>query len=173
MAIFLLSSLALQIPISRLSDKYDRCGVLIGVAVASAVACAAITLLSTLGTWPILETSFAIGGLSAFVYPISMAHANEHTNPGAIVSIMVGLLLASGVGAGISPFFAALAMKCVGPDGLYLYCSVIYASLAGFTYYRRMRRAPAPATTDFVAKPQTSQLSAVLVGLDPRTDDIE
>ena len=41
MAIFLLGSLALQIAISRLSDKYDRRGVLIGVAVASAVACAA------------------------------------------------------------------------------------------------------------------------------------
>ena len=84
MAIFLLGSLALQIPISRLSDKDDRRGVLIGVTVASAVACAAMTILSTLGTWPILATSFAIGGLSAVVYPIAMAHANEHENPGAM-----------------------------------------------------------------------------------------
>ena len=171
--ISLLGGLALQIPIGRLSDKYDRRGALIGVAVASAVACAAMTLLSTLGTWPILETSFAIGGLSAVVYPIAMAHANDHANPEAMVSIMVGLLLASGVGASIGPFFAALAMKWVGPDGLYLYCFVIYASLAGFAYYRQTRRAPAPETTDFVAKPLTSQSSAVVVGLDPRTDDIE
>ena len=79
-------------------------------------------LTAILGTWPILETSFAIGGLSAVVYSIAMAHANDHANPEAMVSIMVGLLLASGVGASISPFFAALAMKWVGPDGLYLYC---------------------------------------------------
>lgn len=132
-----------------------------------------MTLLSTLSTWPILETSFANGGLSAIVYQIAMAHANDHANPEAMVSILVGLLLASSIGASISPFFAALAMKWVGPDGLYLYCSVIYASLAGFTYCRRTRRAPAPETTDFVAKPQSSQSSAVVVGLDPRTDDIE
>ena len=144
LAIFLLGSLALQIPIGRLSDKYDRRGVLIGVAVASAVACAAMTVLSTLGTWPILATSFAIGGLSAVVYPIAMAHANDHANPEAMVSIMAGLLLAFGVGANISPFFAALAMKWAGPVGLYLYCAVIYVSLAGFTLYRRTRRAPAP-----------------------------
>ncbi|MEC7536313.1 MAG: MFS transporter, partial [Pseudomonadota bacterium] len=143
MAIFLLGSLALQIPIGRLSNKYDRRGVLIGVAVASAVACAAMTVLSTLGTWAILATSFTISGLSAVVYPIAMAHANDHANPEAMVSIMAGLLLAFSVGASISPFFAALAMKWVGPVGLYLYCSVIYASLAGFTYYRRMRRVPA------------------------------
>ena len=143
MAIFLLGSLALLIAISRLSDKYDRRGVLIGVAVASAVACAAMTVLSTLGTWAILATSFTISGLSAVVYPIAMAHANDHANPESMVSIMAGLLLAFSVGASISPFFAALAMKWVRPVGLYLYCSVIYASLAGFTYYRRMRRVPA------------------------------
>ena len=173
MAIIQLGNLALQIPIGRLSDKYHRRGVLIGVAVVSAVACAATTLLSTLGTWPILATSFAIGGLSAVVYPIAMAHANDNANPEAMVSIMVGLLLASSIGASISPFFAALAMKWAGPVGLYLYCAVICASLAGFTLYRRTRRALAPETTDFVAKPQTSQSSAVVVGLDPRADDIE
>ena len=78
-------------------------------------------LTAILGTWPILETSFAIGGLSSVVYSIAMAHANDHANPEAMVSIMVGLLLASGVGASISPFFAALAMKWVKPDGLYPY----------------------------------------------------
>ena len=40
-------SLALLIAINRLSDKYDRRGVLVDVAVASAVACAAMTVLST------------------------------------------------------------------------------------------------------------------------------
>ena len=173
MAIFLLGSLALQVPIGRLSDKYDRRGVLIGVAVASAVSCGTMALLSTLGTWPILCMSFVIGGLSAVVYPIAMAHANDHANPEAMVSIMAGLLLAFGIGASISPFFAALAMKWTGPVGLYLYCTVIYASLAGFIIYRRTRRAPASETTDFVAQPQTSQSSAVVVGLDPRADDNE
>ena len=53
----------------------------------------------------------AIGGLSAVVYPIAMAHANEDENPEAMFSIMAGLSLTFGIGASISPFFAARAMK--------------------------------------------------------------
>jgi len=59
MAIFLLGSLALQIPIGRLSDRFDRRGVLIGVAVAGAVACGAMGLAAPLGQWPIFGLSFA------------------------------------------------------------------------------------------------------------------
>ena len=67
---------------------------------------------------------------SAVVYPIAMAHANGHANPEAMVSIMAGLLLAFSVGASISPFFAA---RDEMGGTIELYCSVIYASLAGFT----------------------------------------
>lgn len=173
MAIFLLGSLALQIPIGRLSDRYDRRGVLIGVAIAAAVACAGMALAVPFGYWPVLGLSFAIGGLSAVVYPIAMAHANDHARAETMVSIMAGLLLTFGVGASISPFFASLAMKYAGPSGLYLYSAVIYISLAGFTLYRRSQRAPVADPADFVAQPQTSQSSVIVTTLDPRADDVE
>lgn len=173
MAIFLLGSLALQIPIGRLSDRFDRRGVLIGVAVAGAVACGAMGLAAPLGQWPIFGLSFAIGGLSAVVYPIAMAHANDHAKAETMVSIMAGLLLAFGVGASISPFFASLAMKYVGPVGLYFYAAGVYALLAGFTLYRRSQRAPVADPADFVAQPQTSQSSVIVTTLDPRAEEIE
>ena len=94
MAIFLLGNLELQIPIGRLSDRFDHRGVLIGVAVAAAVAYAAMGLAVPLGQVPIFGLSFAIGGLSAVVYPIAVDHANDHAKQETMVSIMVGLLLA-------------------------------------------------------------------------------
>ena len=173
MAIFLLGSLALQIPIGRLSDRFDRRGVLVGVAVAAAVACAAMGFAVPLGQSAIFGLSFAIGGLSAVVYPIAMAHANDHAKAETMVSIMAGLLLAFGIGASISPFFASLAMKYVGPVGLYLYAAGVYALLAGFTLYRRSQRAPVADPADFVAQPQTSQSSVIVTTLDPRAEEIE
>ena len=155
MAIFLLGSLALLIAISRLSDKYDRRGVLIGVAVASAVACAAMTVLSTLGTWAILE-SFTISGLSAVVYPIAMALRTTMQTRKPLSRLWPDCCSPQRRRQHQSVLRRARD-EMGGTRRLYLYCSVIYASLAGFTYYRRMRRVPAPETTDFVAQPQTSQ----------------
>ena len=70
-----------------------------------------------LSYWPVIALSFVIGGLSAVVYPIAMAHANDHARVETLVSIMAGLLLTFGVGASISPFFASLAIKWLGPAG--------------------------------------------------------
>ena len=94
MANFLSGSLELQIPIGRLSGRFDHRGVLIGVAVAAAVAYAAMGLAVLLGQVPIFGLSFAIGGLSAVVYPIAVDHANDDAKQETMVSIMVGLLLA-------------------------------------------------------------------------------
>ncbi len=171
MAIFLLGSLALQIPIGRLSDRFDRRGVLIGVAAASCIACICMAVFVSLGYWLIMGLSFVIGGLSAVIYPIAMAHSNDHAKPETMVSIMAGLLLAFGIGASISPFLASLAMKGLGPVGLYIYTAAVYALLAGFTLYRRSQRPAVAEQSDFVAQPQTSQSSAAMTTLDPRTDD--
>lgn len=175
MTSFLFGSLALQIPIGRLSDRFDRRGVLVGVAVSSALACVAMAFVVQAGYWLILLLSFLIGGLSAVIYPIAMAHANDHARPETMVSIMAGLLLAFGVGASISPFVASLAMKLIGPVGLYLYAAAVYALLAGFTIYRRTRRAAVPESeqTAFVPQPQTSQASPAVSVLDPRPDGKE
>lgn len=171
MAIFLLGSLALQIPIGRLSDRFDRRGVLIGVAAASCIACICMAVFVSLGYWLIMGLSFVIGGLSAVIYPIAMAHSNDHAKPETMVSIMAGLLLAFGIGASISPFLASLAMKGLGPVGLYIYTAAVYALLASFTLYRRSQRPAVAEQSDFVAQPQTSQSSAAMTTLDPRTDD--
>lgn len=172
MTAFLFGSLALQIPIGRLSDRFDRRSVLAGVAVAAAIACLAMIFVVSIGYWLILLLTFAIGGLSAVIYPIAMAHANDHARAEAMVSIMAGLLLAFGLGASVSPFVASLIMKAIGPTGLYVYAAVVYLLLAGFTLYRKSQRAPVPEEeqSGFVPLPQTSQSSQAVTVLDPRAE---
>ena len=174
MMIFMFGSLALQIPIGRLSDMFDRRLVLASVASAAGVMSVLIGMTgSDAGIWSLYVFAFAIGGLSAVTYPIAMAHASDHSTPQQMVAIMAGLLLAFGIGASVSPFLASLAMKEFGPGGLYFYAAAVYAAMASFTLYRMSRRAPVPeeAQSAFVAQPQTSQSSPVVTALDPRVAD--
>ena len=174
MIFFMFGSLALQIPIGRLSDLFDRRLVLATVASAAGVTSIAIAVIgSDAGIWVLYALAFVIGGLSAVTYPIAMAHASDHSVPEQMVGIMAGLLLAFGVGASVSPFLASLAIKYLGPGGLYYYTVIVYAAMAAFTLYRMSRRPPVPeeVQSDFVAQPQTSLSSPVVTALDPRVAD--
>ena len=175
MIIFMSGSLALQIPIGRLSDRFDRRGVLAAVAFSAGIVSIAIALFGDTSLWLLYMFAFAIGGLSAVTYPIALAHASDHSSAQRIVSMMAGLLLAFGIGASISPFLASLAMKQLGPSGLFYYASVIYLVMATFTLYRMSKRAPVPDEdqTAFVPQPQTSQSSPVVTALDPRVQEGE
>jgi MFS family permease len=82
MIFFMFGSLALQIPIGRLSDLFDRRLVLATVASAAGVASIAIAVIgSDAGIWVLYALAFVIGGLSAVTYPIAMAHASDHSAP--------------------------------------------------------------------------------------------
>ena len=173
MMIFMFGSLALQLPIGRLSDRFDRRGVLAAVAVVAALANFVVGTVGAVQIWLLYGLAFAIGGLSAVTYPIAMAHASDHSSAQQVVAMMAGLLLSFGVGASVSPFLASLAMKVVGPHGLYFYAGGVYLVMASFTVYRMSRRAAVPEEDQsaFVAQPQTSQSSPVVTALDPRVAD--
>lgn len=176
MAIFLAGSLVLQIPIGRLSDRFDRRTVLFSVALITAASCVAMTLTTTSGEMTLtmlLALSALVGGLSATVYPIAMTHANDHAKPEQTVALHAGLLLFFAIGASIGPVVASLTMESVGPGGLFAFGACVYVAIAMFTLFRMTRRAPLPEDqqTDFVAMPQTSLTSPNVAGLDPRIED--
>ena len=137
MVAFMLGSLAFQIPIGRLSDRFDRRTVLIGVAAAGAVCCGAMAFAVDAGAVLLFALSLIIGGLSATVYPIAMSHASDHADPGTMVSLMAGLLLAFGLGATVGPILASLLMAEIGPSGLYVFAAAMYLGLAAFTGFPR------------------------------------
>ena len=173
MMIFMFGSLALQIPIGRLSDRFDRRKVLVAVAYCAAVTCIVIAVVGELSVWLLYGLAFAIGGLSAVTYPIAMAHASDHAGTQRMVAIMAGLLFAFGIGASVSPFVASLAMKHLGAGGLYFYAGAVYLFMGSFTVYRMTRRAPVPEgdQSAFVAQPQMLQSSQAVTALDPRAED--
>ncbi len=176
MAIFLAGSLVLQIPIGRLSDRFDRRTVLFSVTLVTAAACVGMAFTTTsehMTLATLLMLSALVGGLSATIYPIAMTHANDHAKPEQTVALHAGLLLFFAIGASIGPIAASLTMEAIGPGGLFAFGACVYVILAIFTVFRMTRRAPLPddQQTDFVAMPQTSMTSPNVAGLDPRNED--
>lgn len=177
MVAFLAGSLALQLPIGRLSDRLDRRGVLMGVVLLTAAASAAMTVFAPTNFYILILFSALVGGLSATVYPLAMTHATDFASNEQTVSVHAGLLLSFAGGASIGPVLASLAMEHLGPPGLFSFAMAVNVVLGGFTLYRMTRRAPVPEEQqgDFVAMPQTSQMSPAVGNLDPRTgadDDV-
>jgi MFS family permease len=175
MAAFLAGSLLLQVPIGRLSDRFDRRTVLLAVASLTAVSCLGMPFTNGSGFAVLAGLSVLIGGLSATIYPIAMTHANDLARPEQTVSLHAGLLLSFALGATVGPVVASLAMEYFGPPGLFGFAVAANLALGGFILFRMTRRAPVPEERqqEFVAMPQTSQTTPVVATLDPRAEETD
>ncbi len=129
-----------QWPFGRLSDRIDRRRVMAAVAGLAAVVSLALWLTAAgIGNLWLFVLSFAWGAASFTVYPISVAHANDHADPDDFVGVSAGLLLAYGLGAIAGPLAASALMSVLDPPALYLFIASIYLPLALFALARSFR----------------------------------
>ena len=150
-----LASAVIQVPIGALSDKIDRRYVMIGLAILAIVADVLFILATD------VEPAYLIGfalmfGMAIFtLFPLAVAHANDHASPDAFVRTSGGLLLLYGMGSIVGPLLAGFAMGQVGPSGLFMVTLVAHIGLLVYTIYRISRRAGvlADAKKQFVVTP--------------------
>ena len=171
MVAYLMGNLALQVPIGRCSDRFDRRSVLFAVAAMTAAACILMAAIPAPGFYGLLALSALVGGVSATVYPIAMTHATDLARAEQTVSLHAGLLLAFSFGASTGPILASLAMQWIGDGGLYGFGAGMNVLLALFILYRKSRRVAVPdeQQTAFIGMPQQIQTTQAAAGLDPRT----
>jgi MFS family permease len=137
-----LASAVIQVPIGALSDKVDRRYVMIGHGVPRHCGrCAFHHWLTD------VEPAYLIGfalmfGMAIFtLFPLAVAHANDHATPDAYVRTSGGLLLLFGLGSIVGPLLAGAAMGQVGPSGLFMVTLAAHIGLLVYTIYRISRRA--------------------------------
>lgn len=137
----ILTGAAAQIPVGILSDKFDRRLVLIFVAsigLASDIAFIIGDVQSVTATLVIV----AAFGTSVFaMYPIIVAHANDHAEPGTYIQISGGLLLVFGIGSVIGPTIAGGAMSVYGHISLFWTTGFAHLLLIIFVIARLSARA--------------------------------
>ncbi len=167
MGLVIVGGLALQWPLGRFSDRFDRRTVICALSILIAVISGAIALLTGSELLRLLLLAPVFGGVVFTLYPLSVSHANDFIDPGDLVPMSAGLLIAYGIGAMFGPVGAAGIMEQTGPGGLFWFCALVGLLIAGFSAWR-MRMRPAIPTEDqgnFQAMPRTTPMVAEL---DPR-----
>ena len=137
--------LAMQWPVGRLSDRYDRRMVIFAIAVLTTLSSLGLATLSGTDKVPVIALAALYGGFSFTLYPLAVAHANDFVAAKDAVKASGGLLLSWGIGASCGPLAAAAMMGHFGPRGLFLFVAVVTVSLALFTLWRMTQRPTVPA----------------------------
>ncbi|WOF44719.1 MFS transporter [Sphingopyxis indica] len=171
MMIVILGGVALQWPLGRLSDRYDRRRVIVG-GFAMTLAVSAGLALQPLGI-VLLALGFLFGGLSFALYPLSVAHANDRLLPSERVTASGQLVLLYSAGAAAGPIAGATAMTIAGAGGLFLFIALAAAAMLAFGLWRLAATdaVPAEAQQDFQILPRTTPTAALLDPAFPDDDD--
>lgn len=162
MSMVIMGGVALQWPLGRLSDRMDRRKVIVIGFGGTLAASLAIAL--TTGTAPLMIFGALFGGLGFALYPLCVAHTNDHLSPGQRVAASGGLVLLYSLGAAIGPSLGALAMNVMGTAGLFLFVAVCAGAALVFGLWRQARSEPVPAHLQetYVVLPRTTPMSAAL-----------
>ncbi|WP_181699157.1 MFS transporter [Chthonobacter albigriseus] len=145
MSVAVVGGAAMQWPIGRLSDRFDRRTVLAGVMAAAATVSVFLAMLP-LGNYGLMAMSLAFGMTTLTGYSVAAAHAYDRADKNAYVEMAAGVLLANGLGSVIGPVLASALMASHGPEWLFLFMAIVQGLLIVFIALRVWLRGPASNT---------------------------
>jgi MFS family permease len=116
--VVVLGGLAFQVPVGRLSDRFDRRIVLTVLSVGFAgTAVALIQLPHSLPV--ILPAAALLGGFMSTLYPVCVANAHDHMPADRVVAVSSRLILLSGLGSVLGPLIGMSLMARFDIDGVF------------------------------------------------------
>jgi MFS family permease len=132
MLVAVLGGLAFQVPVGRLSDRFDRRLVLAALAFGFAGTAVALVLLPH--SLPvILPAAALLGGFMSTLYPVCVAHAHDRMALDWVVAVSGRLILVSGLGSVLGPLIGTSVMARFGIGGVFYFMAVaalLFAFLA-------------------------------------------
>lgn len=142
--------LAFQIPVGKLSDRFDRR--LVAAAVAIGLCTTALVLaVVQLPQAMIFIGTFILGGFLATIYPVCVAHANDRVSSDRIVAVSGQLILTNGIASFLGPIIGTTVMGIAGIEGVFAYMAVVAAIFSAIAIWRTIFvQAAAPKERPFV-----------------------
>jgi MFS family permease len=170
MACAVLASMTLQYPLGRLSDRYDRRRVILGIGVAVAAASLLVATIGQLSLAALFGASMLFTATLSCLYPASLARLNDRTHGRHPVAANASLLLCYGVGQCVGPIVSAAVMSLLGPAGLYVSVFVVMLAFAGYSL-RRLETANTAVDDQQRYVPMPSLSTAGIVNAEPPSDN--
>ena len=154
--------LIFQYPVGYVSDRIDRRRLILGLSAFGAVVTFAAFAVDP-GYGVLVVLAVAMGGVINPLYSLIIAHTNDFLSADDMAAASGGLMFINGLGAVTGPLVTAWIMGAVGPEGFFLFVSVLMVLLAGYAGWRMTRRASVPvdATGAFATIAPTSTAVAV------------
>lgn len=165
----------MQIPVGRFSDRIDRRYVMISVAGAAALIGFLIFLIAPTNGTVLLVMTAIYGALAYALYPVAVAHANDHATPATFVKVSSGLLLLYGFGTMLGPLIAAAAMEYFWPAALFLVTAISHLAISGYAALRSKQRA-SPLQSEkeqFQSMATERPATQESIKLDPRYEELD
>lgn len=169
MMIVILGGVALQWPLGRLSDRYDRRRIILGCMAATFFVSFGLALVAS-ASWVLFVAGALFGGLSFALYPLCVAHCNDRLHATERVAASGRLVLLYSLGAVLGPILAATFMTAASVGGLFSFIAVCSSAALIFGLWRHAasEAVPAPDQQDFQILPRTTPMASLL---DPNTAD--
>jgi MFS family permease len=155
-----LGGLAFQVPIGRLSDRFDRRIVLAALGVGIVGTAAALVFLPH--SLPVvLPAAAVLGGFMSTLYPVCVAHAHDSLPADRVVAVSSHLILVSGLGSVIGPLIGTNLMARFSIDGVFYLMAAAALLLAVLAAGRSLTKAsPQRLERPFeILAPQASPLA--------------
>lgn len=153
-----------QLPIGFISDRMDRRKVLLFTAVLALASDLAFVILVPESRFMNLVLVGAFGAAIFSMYPVIVAHANDHAPAGTSIQVSGGLLMVFGLGSIIGPLIAGVAMAGVGPQGLFMTTVAAHCLMIAFTIWRIFAKSAVPES-----EKTAFRVSAPARGVTPET----
>lgn len=143
MLVAVLGGLAFQVPVGRLSDRFDRRLVLAALGFGFTGAAVALVLLPR--SLPVvLPAAVLLGGFMSTLYPVCVAHAHDRMPADRVVAVSGRLILVSGLGSVAGPLIGASLMARFSIDGVFYFMAAAALLLAFLAAGRSFMKAPPP-----------------------------
>lgn len=171
----ILAGAALQIPVGIASDSFDRRKVLIGITAFALIADSLFIFFAATSPVAVLSLAALFGATVFAMYPVIVAHANDHAEPGSYIQVSGGLLLVFGIGSIIGPTIAGFAMTSFGASSLFAVTGTAHVCLILYAVVR-LRTTPAVAQENkvtFQAKPMARASTPETVALAADQDELD